>query len=208
LSKDDPNWIFSPFDVDDDIDDDDHDDCHLAKIRLRGTNLCAGGIGRFVFDDDWFLDLLKCNSDETRFCLLDSGQIQARNAFKKETKYGFWEAHEDYQVLLQNSHGGASQVIKFRSNGKIKTGIGQCLTVENTWSPEVGDRVMTTKCSYGSRWELIDLDGDDDDDDPKQAVLVKLERKQWGSSSHRPDGEYCMVCEDVEDGSKMKLKLW
>ena len=41
-----------------------------------------------------------------------------------------------------------------------------------------------------------------------QAVLVKLDRKQWGSSKERPDGEYCMVCEDVVDGSKMKLKLW
>ena len=41
-----------------------------------------------------------------------------------------------------------------------------------------------------------------------KAVLIKLVRNQWSDRDDRPDGEYCMVCEDVEDGSKMKLKLW
>lgn len=36
--------------------------------------------------------------------------------------------------------------------------------------------------------------------------IVRLDRKQWSNPNDRPDADYCIVCEDVEHNSKIKLK--
>lgn len=182
----------------------DLNDCRETKFRLRGTNLCAGAVGRYVFQDDGNIELMSCGRDETRFCLLKSGQVQALEAFAEGTRNGYFEAHEDVNLLLQNGHVIPRQIIKFRTNGKIKSGIGQCLTTDSHWNPREGDRVMSKRCRVGLKWDVVGADDADNDDDPKYTIC-KFKLKKSGSlcaGNVDNDELHLMSCDD--DDTRMK----
>ena len=177
-------------------------DCRQTKLRLRGSGLCIGAVGNYVFEDDGLAELMSCGRDETRFCLLKSGQVQALEAFMEGTRNGYFESHADEELLLQNTHDGSSQIIRFRSNGKIKTGIGQCLTTDSHWNPREGDRVMSKRCRVGLKWDVVSPD-DDDDDDPKYTICKFKLKKSGGLCAGRDNVElHLMSCDD--DDTRMK----
>ena len=174
--------------------------CHLSKFKLRGTNLCAGSTGDYVYDADGRVELMSCNKDEAQYCRFNNGQVQAKKAFNRGTVNGFWE--QSYYLDLQNNaEPSTSQAFKFKSNGKIRSQSGKCVTLGYS-RPQAGEEVMTSKCSGASRWDVIDVDGDDDDDSGYTICKFKL-KKSGGLCAGNLDHElHLMSCDD--DDTRMR----
>lgn len=106
-----------------------------------------------------------------------------------------------HTLLLQNVHQGSSQIIKLRSNGKIKTGIGQCLTTANRWSPREDDRIMSKKCRLGLKWDVIDVD---DENDPEYTVCKFKLKKAGGLCAGNVDNDELQLMSCDDDDTRMR----